>query len=64
MVLGSRHSLKANKLHETWPLRMRVMPHFGLRNTVKNFTKRSMEIFLAWSKLVLFLLKRQYMGMS
>ena len=49
MVLGSRHSLKANKLHATWPLRMRVMPHFGLRNTVKNFTKRSMEISLAWS---------------
>ena len=37
------------QLHATWPLRMRIVPPFGVRNTVKNFTKRSMEISLTWS---------------
>ena len=35
--------------HAAWPLRMRIVPPFGVRNTVKKFTKRSMEISLTWS---------------
>ena len=52
------------QLHTTWPPRMRIVPFFRLRNTVKNFLKKSMEISLTLSKIVLLLLKRQYVRMS
>ena len=52
------------QLHTTWPPRMRIVPFFRLRNTVKNFIKRGMEISLTLSKTVLLLLKRQYVRMS
>ena len=52
------------QLHTTWPPRMRIVPFFTLRNTVKNFIKRGMEISLTLSKTVLLLLERQYVRMS
>ena len=62
--LGYPTQPHGEQLLTTWPPRMRTVPPFGLRNTVKNFTKRSMKISLTWSKIVLFLLKRQYVRMS
>ena len=37
MVLDTRHSIMANNCL-IWPLHMRIVPSFGRRNTVKNFT--------------------------
>ena len=47
--LGYPSQPNGEQLHQKWPLRMRIVPPFGVRNTVKNFTKRSMEIYLTWS---------------
>ena len=40
------------QLHTTWPPRMRIVPFFRLRKTVKNVIKRSMEISSTLSKIV------------
>ena len=41
LLLDTASWAMANKLHTTWPPRMRIVPPFGLRNTVENFTKFS-----------------------
>ena len=64
--LPSWEHYHGEQFHTTWPPRMRIVPPFGLRftNAAKSFTKKSMEISLTLSKIVLFLLKRQYVRIS
>ena len=47
--LGYLTQPHGEQLHATWPLRMRIVPPFGVRNSMKSFTKRSTEISLTWS---------------
>ena len=47
--LGYPTKSHGEQLLATWALCMRIVPRFGLINTVKNFTKRSMEISLICS---------------
>ena len=48
-VLGYLTQHHGEQLHGTWLLRMRIVPPFGVRNTMKNFTKSSTDISLTWS---------------
>ena len=64
LFIWSVYRPNGEQLQTIWPPPMRIVRIFRLRSTVKIFLKKIMEISLTLSKIVLLLLKRQYVRMS
>ena len=47
--LGYPTQPHGEQLHTIWTLCMCMVPPFGVRNTVRSFTKKRMEISQTWS---------------